>query len=72
MCQISLTNYSLPLLVALQKMLQVLRYHPSAISAHKAYLTRIPDIKKFFREIRPANPKHIHRYREILKNAPVV
>lgn len=64
--QISLTNYSRPLLSSLQKMLQLLRYHPSAVSSHKVYLTRIPEIKRFFREIQPANPKHQRRFKKFL------
>ena len=69
--QISLTNYSSPLLHSLQKMLQVLGYYPSATSAHKVYLTRISDIKRFFYEIKPANPKHRRRFRKFIKHAPV-
>jgi DNA-binding transcriptional regulator WhiA len=64
--QISLTNFSLPLLCSLQKMLEALRYHPSAISSHKVYLTRVPEIKRFFREIQPANPKHQRRFKKFL------
>ncbi len=67
--QISFTNYSLPLLASLQKMLKLLRYHPSAISSHKVYLTRIPEIKKFFHEIQPANPKHQARFNKFLNAA---
>ena len=69
--QISLTNHSWPLLCSLQKMLQLLRYHPSAISLHKVYLTRVPEIKKFFREIQPANPKHQRRFKKFIKHASV-
>lgn len=64
--QISLTNHSFPLLSSLQKMLQILRYTPSAISSHKVYLTKIPEIKRFFSEIKPANTKHQSRYKEFL------
>jgi DNA-binding transcriptional regulator WhiA len=64
--QISLTNFSLPLLSALQKMLEILRYHPSAISSHKVYITRIPEIKRFFRDIQPANLKHQRRFEKFL------
>lgn len=69
--QISLTNYSLPLLRSLQKILRTLRYNPSTVSAHKVYLTRVSDIKRFFSEIKPANPKHQRRFRKFLRNAPV-
>lgn len=60
--QISLTNHSLPLLVSLQSMLRRLGYTPSAVSAYRVYLTKVPDIERFFREIRPMNPKHKRRY----------
>lgn len=60
--QISLTNFSMPLLSSLQKMLEILRYHPSSITSHKVYITRIPEIKRFFREVQPANPKHQRRF----------
>lgn len=63
--QISLTNYSLPLLVSLQAMLVKLGYKPSAISSCKVYLTRKADIERFFSEIRPANSKHLRRYYNI-------
>ncbi len=69
--QISLTNYSLPLLSSLQKMLQILRYNPSAISSHKVYITKIPEIKRFFQEIQPANPKHQRRYEKFLNIASI-
>lgn len=69
--QISLTNYSLPLLRSLQNMLQALQYHPSAVSAHKIYLTRAPDVKRFFHEIKPANPKHQRRFKKFITYAPV-
>ena len=60
--QISLCNSSVPLLVSLQSMLRELGYSPSAISAHKVYVTKIRDVERFFREVRPMNPKHTRRY----------
>ena len=60
--QISLTNRSMPLLVSLQSMLRRLGYTPSAVSADRVYLTKIPDVQRFFREIRPMNSKHRCRY----------
>ncbi len=60
--QISLTNRSMPLLVSLQSMLRRLGYTPSAVSADRVYLTKVPDVQRVFREIRPMNPKHRCRY----------
>lgn len=60
--QISFSNRSLPLLRSLQKMLRTLGYTPSAVSGWQLYLTKSPDIERFFREIRPANTKHIRRF----------
>jgi DNA-binding transcriptional regulator WhiA len=64
--QISLTNKSLPLLLALQKMLNTLQYKPSAISAGKVYITNRTDVARFFKEIKPSNEKHIRRFKEYL------
>lgn len=60
--QISFTNKSVPILQALQKMLEDLEYTPSRISANKVYLTRKRDIEKFFSEVKPQNKKHQSRY----------
>jgi intein/homing endonuclease len=65
--QLSFTNLSEPLLVSLQRMLRIVGYTPSAISAHRVYVTRIPEVERFFREVRPANEKHVRRYSEIKK-----
>ncbi|MEI6843162.1 MAG: LAGLIDADG family homing endonuclease [bacterium] len=64
--QISLTNYSKPLLLSLQRMLFKLGYSPSAVSADKVYLTKISDIKRFFKEISPKNLKHQERYKKFV------
>ena len=63
--QISFTNKSMPILHALHEMLIRLRYNPSKISSYKIYLTNKADIARFFKEIRPKNKKHIHRFKEI-------
>jgi len=62
--QISLTNKSMPLLKSLREMLITLEYRPSEISSYRVYLTRKDDLCRFFREIRPANSKHLRRFRE--------
>jgi DNA-binding transcriptional regulator WhiA len=64
--QISLKNYSHPLLKSLQKMLSRLGYKPSRISSHSVYVTRRSDIVRFFEEIRPANSKHKKRYNKLI------
>ena len=63
--QISFCNRSLPILKSLQLMLKKLEYNPSSISLYNMYLTRRVDVKKFFKEIKPSNPKHVSRYLEI-------
>jgi DNA-binding transcriptional regulator WhiA len=60
--QISLTNYSEPLLASLQRMLLELNYRVSAMSLHRVYITKMGDIVRFFNEIAPKNPKHNERF----------
>lgn len=64
--QIGLTNRSIPLLESLQQMLIALHYNVSAISKYRLYITKINDIKRFFEEITPQNPKHNERYKTFL------
>ena len=66
--QISLTNKSHPLLFSLRTMLITLGYRPSEICGAKLYITRVPDVRRFFAEIRPANPKHQRRYSEFIES----
>lgn len=70
--QISLTNHSIPLLRSLQRLLIALGYSPSRISGYHVYLTRRNDVRRFFREIAPNNPKHARRFHEMTRNAQVV
>ena len=65
--QISFTNYSVPLLGALQSALIKLQYKPSSISGPRLYVTRRSEIKRFLKEIKPRNPKHIRRLKQFLK-----
>jgi hypothetical protein len=60
--QISLTNYSAQLLIALQSMLRTLGYKVSEISAWRVYITKREDVARFFAEIQPQNTKHLRRY----------
>jgi len=62
--QISFCNHSLPMLQSLHFMLKRLGYRPSAISGWQIYLTRRDDVYRFFKEIKPANTKHLERYRK--------
>lgn len=64
--QISLTNKSKPLLISLQSMLKTLGYRPSKVGDLRVYLTRVPDVKRFFAEVRPANVKHVRRFDEFI------
>lgn len=65
--QISFTNKSQPLLQSIHRMLKILNYHPSKVNGYRIYLTRKPDILKFFKEVKPENPKHGRRF-EIFVN----
>src|SRR3989338_468152 len=60
--QISITNCSMPLLVALQSMFRALDYRVSEISAYRIYVTRKKDVLRFFSDIAPQNIKHIARF----------
>ncbi|MBX4210542.1 hypothetical protein KW783_01055 [Candidatus Parcubacteria bacterium] len=60
--QLSFSNRSAPLLNALQKALMKLEFSPSKVSFYKVYLTKIADVKRFFEEIKPKNPKHTKRF----------
>jgi DNA-binding transcriptional regulator WhiA len=62
--QLSFTNRSLPLLLALQKMLNEIQYKPSEVSSWKIYITQKKDIQRFFREIKPKNHKHLERFKK--------
>lgn len=64
--QIAFTNKSKPPLFSIQRALQELGYHPSKVNGFKIYLTRRNDVARFFREIRPANPKHQERFKIFL------
>ena len=60
--QLSFTNYSTPLLVSLQWSLRQLGYRVSEISGHRFYITRMDEVKRFFREIKPRNSRHTERF----------
>jgi DNA-binding transcriptional regulator WhiA len=60
--QISFTNRSIPLLIALQAMLRRLGYRVSELSLFRIYITRRDDVERFFAEIQPMNAKHQDRY----------
>lgn len=67
--QISFTNHSIPILKSLHKMLFKLGYNPSNISSSKLYLTRVSDIDRFFKEIKVKNPKHLKRFKKIMRRS---
>jgi hypothetical protein len=64
--QISLTNHSRPILVSLHKILFTLRYSSSVVNKHNIYITRRRDLDRFFREIKPKNPKHVRRFKSFV------
>ena len=66
--QISFCNRSLPMLKSLQLMLKKLEYNPSSMSSYNMYLTKRRDVKRFFKEIKPSNLKHVSRYLNIANN----
>lgn len=70
--QISFTNKSIPLLKGAQVMLQYLGYSPSRISCNKLYLTKKPDIIKYYREIGFKNIKHVGRFNSFMSTGSVV
>ncbi len=67
--QISLTNHSIPLLLALQTMLKSLGYKPSAVSAYRVYVTRRNEVQRFFNEIAPQNLKHQRRFEKFMRQS---
>lgn len=64
--QISLTNHSRPMLVSLHKLLFKLRYSPSVVNTHNIYITRRGDLIRFFKEVKPKNPKHARRFKSFV------
>lgn len=70
--QIAFNNESLPLLKSARDMLLCLGYTPSKISGYKVYLTRKEDVRGFFRDIKPRNPKHRQRFINFLKEKRAV
>lgn len=64
--QVSLTNHSYPILISLHKMLSKLQYNPSSINTHRIYLTRRKDLERFFKEVKPKNPKHVRRFKNFI------
>lgn len=65
--QISFTNKSGPLLVSLHKILKRLEYKTSEISSDSIYITDKENVKRFFKEIKPKNPKHQKRYQTFVE-----
>ena len=70
--QISFTNFSIPFLQSLRKMLIELEYKPSKISCNKVYLTNKDDVARFFTDVIPKNQKHIKRFERICAGVRVV
>jgi DNA-binding transcriptional regulator WhiA len=64
--QISFSNMSEPLLRSVRKMLFELNMKPSAVSAHRVYLTRRQDLDTFIHKVEFRNPKHKERARKFL------
>jgi hypothetical protein len=65
--QLSFTNKSVPLLLALQAMLRGLGYRVSELSADCIYITKRDDVERFFAEIQPMNAKHQDRFENLTR-----
>ncbi len=65
--QLSFTNKSIPLLLALQAMLRRLGYRVSELSSDCIYVTKRDDVERFFAEIQPMNAKHQNRYESLTR-----
>lgn len=65
--QLSFTNKSIPLLLALQAMLRRLGYRVSELSSDCIYITKRDDVERFFAEIQPMNAKHTDRYEDLTR-----
>jgi DNA-binding transcriptional regulator WhiA len=65
--QISFTNYSIPLLQSMRKMLLFLNYNPSKVGKRDVYLTRKNEVVDFFQTVKPQNKKHVRRFEQIMK-----
>jgi|SRR3989344_263545 len=61
--QMNFCNNSQPLLLSAQKTLNNLQYHPSRVSGNKFYLTRIPDLQRYAKEIGFGNLKNLEKAR---------
>ena len=68
--QISITNHSAPLLLALQDMLRKLGYKVSEASAYRIYITKRADVERFFKDVAPANLKHRRRFDKFTRRYP--
>lgn len=65
--QLSFTNKSVPLLLALQAMLRRLGYRVSELSSDCIYITKRDDVERFFAEIQPMNAKHQDRFENLTR-----
>ena len=60
------TTYSLPLFSSVKEMFISLGYHPTG-KKRNLYLRKEDEIMRYFREIRPSNPKHTAKFKKFLK-----
>lgn len=63
---IDFCTHSLPLFLSVKKILKDLNYHPTGEKEH-IRLRRENEIIRYFKEIRPNNPKHILKFKNFLK-----
>lgn len=63
--RLSFSNISTPLLDFVKNTLECLNFAPK-LGENKVTLYRLPEIKKYFKEVRTHNPKHLRRYKEVI------
>ena len=64
---ICFTNFSKPVLNFFADTLDNLNYHPTRSSSNHVVLRRQLEIKRFFSEIKPANDKHLKKFKNFYK-----
>lgn len=71
--RISFVSYIPNLLRDVRASLVKLGFHPSKIIRRKQiFLSRKEDIRLFIKSVGFGNPKHLKRFQDLSKNAPVV
>lgn len=64
---VAFTNYSIPLLKSIDKVLCALNYHPTLTTRRRVLLRREKEVYRFFKEIKPSNIRHSNKLKEFLE-----